>query len=86
MDEFPAAAVERCARHSEQRLPRYRVVPKSGALRAFGLRIAGRHSMRVATVAVSRRRADIMLRMWLVGTKFCWKRDIGSGVEAPGSA
>jgi transposase len=43
------------------------------ALRAWGLRIAKRRSLKVATVAVSRKLAMIMHRMWLDGTEFRWK-------------
>lgn len=56
-------------------LLRYR---KSCALRTWGLRIAKRSGMKKATVAVSRKMAVIMHRMWLDGTDFRCSRDLGA--------
>jgi transposase len=48
---------------------------KSCALRTWGLRIMKRSGIKKATVAVSRKLAVIMHRMWLDGTEFRWSRD-----------
>jgi hypothetical protein len=42
------------------------------ALKAWGLRVAGRHGMRKAKVALARKLAVVMHRMWVDGTMFCW--------------
>ncbi len=47
---------------------------KSCALRTWGLRIMKRSGIKKATVAVSRKLAVIMHRMWLDGTEFRWSR------------
>lgn len=47
-------------------------VKKWNALKAWGIRIAKRSSMKNACVAVARRLAVIMHRMWLDGTEFQW--------------
>ena len=41
----------------------------------LGLRIMKRSGIKKATVAVSRKLAVIMHRMWLDGTEFRWSRD-----------
>lgn len=51
----------RCRRHS--------------ALPAWGLRLVKRHGLQKATVAVSRKLAIIMHRMWIEGTEFRWKKE-----------
>ena len=48
---------------------------KACALRTWGLRIAKRSGIKKATVAVSRKLAVIMHRMWLDGSDFRWNRD-----------
>jgi transposase len=58
-------------------LLRYR---KSCRLRTWGLRIAKRSGMKKATVAVSRKMAVIMHRMWLDGTDFRCSKDVGAAV------
>ena len=40
------------------------------ALKAWALRVAGRHGMRKAKVALARKLAVVMHRMWLDGTTF----------------
>ncbi len=48
---------------------------KHSALSAWGLRIAKRSGLKKAIVAVSRKLAVIMHRMWMDGTEFRWKRE-----------
>ena len=50
-------------------------VTRWSSLKAWGLRIARRSSMRNACVAVARKLAVIMHRMWLDGTEFQWGRE-----------
>ena len=45
---------------------------KPSALRAWGLRIAKRSNLNKATIAVSRKLAVILHRMWIDGTEFRW--------------
>jgi transposase len=52
--------LRRCRRHS--------------AILAWGLRLVKRGGLQKATVAVSRKLATIMHRMWLDGTEFRWKK------------
>ena len=47
---------------------------KWSALKSWGLRVAARRGMRRAVVAVARRLAVILHRMWVDGTKFRWGR------------
>ncbi len=44
-------------------------------LKAWGMKIARRRGMKRAIVAVARRMAVIMHRMWVDGTEFCWTRE-----------
>lgn len=44
-------------------------------LKAWGMKIAKRRGMKRAIVAVARRMAVIMHRMWVDGTEFCWTRE-----------
>jgi transposase len=44
-------------------------------LKAWGMKIAKRRGMKRAIVAVARRMAVIMHRMWADGTEFCWTRE-----------
>jgi transposase len=53
---------------------------KHSALRAWGLRIAKRSGLKKATVAVSRKLAVILHRMWIDGSEFRWTKD---SAEAP---
>jgi len=50
-------------------------VKKWSALKAWGVRIARRSSMKNACVAVARKLAVIMHRMWMDGTDFQWGAD-----------
>jgi transposase len=47
-------------------------VAKWSALKAWGLRLAKRSGLRKAKVAVARKLACILHRMWMDGTDFRW--------------
>jgi len=47
-------------------------VARWSALKAWGMRIAKRRSLSKARVAVARKLAVILHRMWIDGTEFCW--------------
>jgi transposase len=47
-------------------------VAKWSALKAWGIRIAKRSGLRKAKVAVARKLAVILHRMWIDGTAFNW--------------
>ena len=47
-------------------------VPQWSALKAWGTRLAKRNGLRKAKVAVARKLAVILHRMWLDGTEFNW--------------
>jgi transposase len=49
-------------------------------LKAWALRVAGRHGMKKAKVALARKLAVVMHRMWVDGTSFCWGE---ASVSAP---
>ena len=53
-------------------------VPKWSALKAWGTRLAKRNGLRKAKVAVARKLAVILHRMWIDGTEFSWsmKKDV----------
>ena len=44
-------------------------------LKAWAMQIAKRRGMKRAIVALARRLAVIMHRIWVDGTEFCWTRD-----------
>jgi transposase len=44
-------------------------------LKAWGMQIARRRGMKKAIVALARRLAVIMHRIWVDGTEFCWARE-----------
>jgi transposase len=50
-------------------------VAKWSALKAWGMRIAKRRSMNKARVAVARKLAVILHRMWVDGTEFSWSKE-----------
>jgi hypothetical protein len=50
-------------------------VKKSCWLKAWAMNIAKRGSLRMATVALARRLAVVMHRMWSDRTEFRWNRD-----------
>ena len=47
-------------------------VRRWSALKAWGTRLAGRAGLKTAKVAVARKIAVILHRMWLDGTEFRW--------------
>jgi transposase len=47
-------------------------VPKWSALKAWGMKLAKRNGLRKAKVAVARKLAVILHRMWIDGTEFNW--------------
>ena len=47
-------------------------VAKWSALKAWGIRFAKRSGLRKAKVAVARKLAVILHRMWIDGTEFNW--------------
>src|SRR6266436_3383704 len=49
-------------------------VPKWSALKAWGMRLAKRNGLRKAKVAVARKLAVILHRMWTDGTEFNWSK------------
>ncbi|WP_291654589.1 transposase [Bosea sp. (in: a-proteobacteria)] len=49
-----------------------RISKKSSPLKAWGLAVARRRGMAKATVAVARRLAAILLRMWIDNTPYRW--------------
>src|SRR5437016_2709610 len=49
-------------------------VPKWSALKAWGIRLAKRSGLRKAKVAVARKLAVILHRMWIDGTEFNWSK------------
>lgn len=51
-------------------------------LKAWGTRVAQRRGMRRAIVAVARRLAVILHRMWVDGSDFRWGRDPAAAVQA----
>ena len=51
-------------------------------LKAWGVRVAQRRGMRRATVAVARRLAVILHRMWVDGTDFRWSNSSGAVASA----
>ena len=50
-------------------------------LKAWGVRVAQRRGMRRAIVAVARRLAVVLHRMWVDGSEFRWSKD-GTTVPA----
>jgi len=59
---------------------------KASPLRTWGLRIRKRSGMKKATVAVSRKMAVIMHRMWLDGTDFRCSNDPAAAALAPAAS
>ena len=47
-------------------------IAKWSALKAWGIRLAKRSGLRKAKVAVARKLAVILHRMWIDGTEFNW--------------
>jgi transposase len=53
-------------------------VPKWSAVKAWGVRLAKRNGPRKAKVAVARKLAVILHRMWIDGTEFNWSKEIAA--------
>jgi amidohydrolase len=53
-------------------------VPKWSAVKAWGVRFAKRNGLRKAKVAVARKLAVILHRMWIDGTEFNWSKEIAA--------
>ena len=71
-----AAAEAIIARLSESVTSR---VPKWSAVKAWGVRLAKRNGLRKAKVAVARKLAVILHRIWIDGTEFnCSKEEIAA--------
>ena len=47
----------------------------AGAVKAWGVRLAKRNGLRKAKVAVARKLAVILHRMWIDGTEFNWSKE-----------
>ena len=61
-----------CSRRAGVLLTR---VPKWSALKAWGTRLTKRNGLRKAKVAVARKLAVILHRMWVDGTEFNWSNN-----------
>jgi transposase len=57
-------------------------VPKWSALKAWGIRIAKRNGLRKAKVAVARKLAVILHRMWIDETEFNWSTKEAAASQA----
>jgi transposase len=53
-------------------------VPKWSAVKAWGVRLAKHNGLRQAKVAVARKLAVILHRMWIDGTEFNWSKEIAA--------
>ena len=51
-------------------------------LKAWGVRVAQRRAMRRAIVAVARRLAVVLHRMWIDGSEFRWSKKDSTAVPA----
>ena len=51
-------------------------------LKAWGMRVAQRRGIRRAIVAVARRLAVVLHRMWVDGTEFRWSKDSATVLNA----
>jgi hypothetical protein len=56
-------------------------IAKWSALKAWGMRIAKRRNLNKARVAVARKLAVILHRMWMDGTEFSWSSQ-GAAMQA----
>ena len=52
-------------------------------LKAWGVRVAQRRGMRRAIVAVARRLAVVLHRMWVDGSEFRWRKDSAAFLQLP---
>ena len=53
-------------------------VPKWSTVKAWGTRLAKRNGLRKAKVAVARKLAVILHRMWIDGTEFNWSKEVAA--------
>ena len=53
-------------------------VPKWSTVKAWGAKLAKRNGLRKAKVAVARKLAVILHRMWIDGTEFNWSKEIAA--------
>ena len=53
-------------------------VPKWSTVKAWGTRLAQRNGLRKAKVAVARKLAVILHRMWIDGTEFNWSKEVAA--------
>jgi transposase len=51
-------------------------VARWSALKAWGIRVAKRTGLREAKVAVARKLAVVLHRMWIDGTEFKWSKEV----------
>ena len=75
MAASPSAETQRCARSSTNRLSRFSRDPKSIPHPGLGAGIAKRRGLRRAAVAVSRKLAVLMHRIWADRTEYRWQRE-----------
>ena len=57
-------------------------VARFSSLKAWALRIAGRHGMAKAKVALARKLAVVLHRIWVDGTEFRWGREPAAAAAA----
>ena len=53
-------------------------IEKWSALKAWGIRVANRTGLRKAKVAVARKLAVVLHRMWIDGTEFKWSKEVAN--------
>ena len=53
-------------------------VARWSALKAWGIRVAKRTGLRKAKVAVARKLAVVLHRMWIDGTEFRWSKEVAN--------
>jgi hypothetical protein len=51
---------------------------KWSALKAWGIKVAKRTGLRKAKVAVARKLAVVLHRMWIDGTEFRWSKEVAN--------
>src|SRR3982074_1551244 len=74
----PAMGLSRGARAGCADLTR---VQRWSALKAWGMAVAKRRGLRRAIVAVARKLAIVMHRIWVDGTTFTWSRETFPGLR-----
>ena len=53
-------------------------VARWSALKAWGIRVAKRTGLRKAKVAVARKLAVVLHRMWIDGTEYKWLKEVAN--------